>query len=243
MNFFSFILPAWDFICSYSGQVLFSQSGEKATFSSCKMYARLMWTLTLSFSNLMPLVCIWFLRDCGPARMHALPGWPGWQAIAQDGEVGVSAHQQRLCVPGWSGRVPWKLYFIRLKILTSEAFNSDSPKEGGAQTPHLGLGWLIEPRCLRCCVLIHPECHLGLWVLSVQDVTSVEESLLPTFAYLYSGAVPSPPLLCLCSINLQNRAWLVISPWSLFLLISLQNRSTWTLLFQSLMCSPCQAVV
>ena len=68
-----------------------------------------MWTLTLLFfSNFTPLVCIWFLRDCGPARMHALPGWPGWQAIAQGGEEGVSAHQQRLCVPGWSGRVPWK---------------------------------------------------------------------------------------------------------------------------------------
>lgn len=64
-----------------------------------------------------------------------------------------------------------------------------------------------------------------------------------TFAYLYSSAVTSPPLVCLCSINLQNRARLVISPWSLFLLISLQNRSTWMLLFKSLMRSPCQAVV
>lgn len=71
----------------------------------------------------------------------------------------------------------------------------------------------------------------------------MEESLVSTFAYLYSGAVTSPPLVCLCSINLQNRARLVISPWSLFLLISLQNRSTWMLLFQSLMRSPCQAVV
>lgn len=69
------------------------------------------------------------------------------------------------------------------------------------------------------------------------------ESLVSTFAYLYSSAVTSPPRVCLCSINLQNRARLVISPWSLFLLISLQNRSTWMLLFQSLMRSPCQAVV
>lgn len=71
--------------------------------------------------------------------------------------------------------------------------------------------------------------------------------LVPTFAYLYSGAVmpphPTPTPGCLCSINLWNRAQFVISPWSLFLLISLQNRSTWMLLFKSLMCSSCQAVV
>lgn len=48
--------------------------------------------------------------------------------------------------------------------------------------------------------------HLGSADLALQDVTSVEESLVPTFAYLYSSAVTSPPLLCLCSINLQNRA-------------------------------------
>lgn len=80
--------------------------------------------------------------------------------------------------------------------------------------------------------------------LPLQDATLVQRSLcLSTFAYLYSSPVPSPPLVCLCSINLQNRARLVISPWSLFLLIRLQNRSTWMLLFKSLMRSPCQAVV
>lgn len=47
---------------------------------------------------------------------------------------------------------------------------------------------------------------LGFACLAFQDVTSVQESLVPTFAYLYSGAVTSPPLVCLCSINLQNRA-------------------------------------
>lgn len=47
---------------------------------------------------------------------------------------------------------------------------------------------------------------LGPVGLALQDVTSVEESLVPTFAYLYSSAVTSPPLVCLCSINLQNRA-------------------------------------
>lgn len=64
---------------------------------------------------------------------------------------------------------------------------------------------------------------------------------MPTFTYLYSGAAMSPPLICLCSINLCNRAQLVISPRSLFLLIGLQNRSTWMLLFRSLTCSSCQA--
>lgn len=47
---------------------------------------------------------------------------------------------------------------------------------------------------------------LGSEGLALKDVTSEEESLVPTFAYLYSSAVTSPPLLCLCSINLQNRA-------------------------------------
>lgn len=47
---------------------------------------------------------------------------------------------------------------------------------------------------------------LGSVGLALQDMTSVEERLVPTFAYLYSSAVTSPPLLCLCSINLQNRA-------------------------------------
>lgn len=110
--------------------------------------------------------------------------------------------------------------------------------------------WLIwcwgdwrNPALFGAAFLTHPPVWLGSVGLALQDATSVRESLVPTFAYLYSGAVPSPPLVCLCSINLQNRARLVISPWSLFLLISLQNRSTWTLLFQSLMCSPCQAVV
>lgn len=85
--------------------------------------------------------------------------------------------------------------------------------------------------------------RVRLGSVALQGATSVKASLVPTFAYLYSSAVTSPPLVCLCSINLQNRARLVISPGSLFLLISLQNRSTWMLLFQSLMCSPCQAVV
>lgn len=62
-----------------------------------------------------------------------------------------------------------------------------------------------------------------------------------TFSYLYSSPVTFPILLCLCSINLQNRAWLVISPQRLFLLIRLQNRST-RILFgcKCLMCFPHQ---
>lgn len=178
--------------------------------------------------------------------MHALPGWPVWQAIGKNGKVGVSVFISKgsVCLAEeWKDSLKAsELYLIRLKILPS-SFNSDKPTEGGAQTPHLGLGWLMEPRSLRCRVLLHPRVSSGSVGLAVQDATSVRESLVPTFAYLYSSAVPSPPLLCLCSINLQNRARLVISPWSLFLLISVQNRSTWTLLFQSLMCSPCQAVV
>lgn len=61
-----------------------------------------------------------------------------------------------------------------------------------------------------------------------------------TFSYLYSSPVTFPILLCLCSINLQNRAWLVISPQRLFLLIRLQNRSTWMFCCKSLMCFPHQ---
>lgn len=49
-------------------------------------------------------------------------------------------------------------------------------------------------------------CDLGSERLALQDVTSVEESLVLTFAYSYSGAVTSPPLVCLSSINLQNKA-------------------------------------
>lgn len=61
-----------------------------------------------------------------------------------------------------------------------------------------------------------------------------------TFSYLYSSPVTFPILLCLCSINLQNRAWLVISPQRLFLLIRLQNRSTWMFYCKCLMCFPHQ---
>lgn len=82
---------------------------------------------------------------------------------------------------------------------------------------------------------------------ALQDVTSVEESwclpLLICILVLSCPPTPHPTPGCLCSINLWNRAQFVISPWSLFLLISLQNRSTWMLLFKSLMCSSCQAVV
>ena len=59
----------------------------------------------------------------------------------------------------------------------------------------------MEPRSLRCRVLLHPRVSSGSVGLAVQDATSVRGSLVPTFAYLYSSAVPSPPLLCLCSIN------------------------------------------
>lgn len=61
-----------------------------------------------------------------------------------------------------------------------------------------------------------------------------------TLSYLYSSPVTFPIPLCLCSINLQNRARLVISPWRLFLLIRLQNRSTWMGCCRSLMCFPHQ---
>lgn len=61
-----------------------------------------------------------------------------------------------------------------------------------------------------------------------------------TFSYLYSSPVTFPILLCFCSINLQNRAWLVISPRRLFLLIRPQNRSAWMFCCKCLMCFPHQ---
>lgn len=67
----------------------------------------------------------------------------------------------------------------------------------------------MEPRPLALhfvSSLIVAPCDLESEHLALQDVTSVEESVVPTFAYLYSGAVTSPPLVSLCSINLQNRA-------------------------------------
>lgn len=105
--------------------------------------------------------------------------------------------------------------------------------------------WQTPDLCGAAFWLVPENDPLGLGSVrpAWQDVTQAEESPVPTFAYLYSSAVTSPSLVCLCSINLQNGARLVISPWSLFLLISLQNRSTWMLLFQSLMHSPCQTVV
>lgn len=98
--------------------------------------------------------------------------------------------------------------------------------------------WLIKARRLwGLAFQFIPKCDTlgrGTLALALQDVASEEESLVPTFAYLYSGAAVSPPLMCLCSINLRNRAPLVISPRSLFLLISLQNRLTWMLFVQEL---------
>lgn len=61
-----------------------------------------------------------------------------------------------------------------------------------------------------------------------------------TFSYLYSSPVTFPILLCFCPINLQNRAWLVISPQRLFLLIRLQNKSAWMFCCKCLMCFPHQ---
>lgn len=98
--------------------------------------------------------------------------------------------------------------------------------------------WLIKARRLwGLAFQFIPKCDTlgrGTLALALQDVASEEESLVPTFAYLYSGTARSPPLKCLCSINLRNRAQLVISPRSLFLLISLQNKSTWMLFVQEL---------
>lgn len=72
--------------------------------------------------------------------------------------------------------------------------------------PRCFSSWLIKARHLQGLAFqFIPKCDtLGTGTLGLvfQDVTSVEESLVPTFAYLYSGAVMSPPLICLCSINL-----------------------------------------
>lgn len=162
----------------------------------------------------MPLMCIWFLRDCGPARMHALPGWPGWQAIAQEGGGCVCSSAKAVCAwLKWKGSLKAsELYLIRLKILTSEAFNSDSPKEGGAQTPHSGLGWLTEPRFLRGCVLIHPECHLGLWVwlygMWLQSRKACCLPLLICIPVLYPPLLSCVFVLLICKTGLD--LWLVL---------------------------------
>ena len=212
------------------------------------MYAGVIWTLTLLFFL---TSCRWCVSSsCVIVGLHVCTHSQGDlcdRPLAKMGRwVCLCSSTRAVCAWLKCGRIPWKhqsctsfgwKFFLPLSAQTS-------PKKVEPKRLIWGWGdWLMEPCSLRCCILIHPRVASGCVGLAVQDATSVKESLVPTFAYLYSSAVPSPPLLCLCSINLQNRARLVISPWSLFLLISLQNRLTWTLLFQGLMCSPCQAVV
>lgn len=110
---------------------------------------------------------------------------------------------------------------------------------------HLVLGWWREPRPLWCHVLVyswtwHPGTRgLPVWLYRMW-LRWRKAWRLPLLICIQ---VPSPPLLSgvfvllICKTGLPR---LVISPWSLFLLISLQNRSTWTPLSQSLTHSPCQ---
>ena len=67
-----------------------------------------MWTLTLLFFL---TSCRWCVSgSCVIVGLHACThsqGDLGDRPLPKR-EEGVSAHQQRLCVPGWSGRVPWK---------------------------------------------------------------------------------------------------------------------------------------
>lgn len=149
------------------------------------------------------------------------------------------------------GKIPWKHHdscIICKEILFPLLNQIPKESEGGTYLAHLVLGWPRELTSLWCCILIPPWMwHPGVWVSKSgfrgDDWSGGKSGVYLCLFVFQCCKLPSSPLLCLCSINLQNRARLVISPWSLFLLIRLQNRSTWMLLFQSLMPSPCQAVV